>query len=338
MGFHIKSFLFALAGLFFTCAAHAQCCECEEYDGCYGGEENIGTPEAPQCYPCGNYDCGFCDWCADFTDGCPAGVPAGRLCKRIQTNCGGINGCVKYELCNPNNGLAGVYFAGPENTCHIEGNGTAAECQPNTVSCSVFPIDHFDIGWNCEQSAQSGIAEWKPAPNILAWDTKNCSCLVRNRNMTVAQYGQLVADVHCQNANADFYVEDEYRYSTRSVNGSVNYSIGRKYCSKCHPGYLPFVEPSPNDGIVLRPENAPSGNWGTYKCQNMVEVPNYADGCDIDWTVSMGAVTNSCQKSCPTGMETIENGATSIDDCVPDVNQTYSDGTGTFTLGTERCP
>ncbi len=307
-------------------------CECVPCDDGYTSN-GLGVVYDSACNMPSNSGC-YEQPCAGHDFPCPSYFSENMRCKKLDYAC--PSGCGVYSVCNIQNGEI-VYSDFMDGSCHIEGNGAAAECQPNTVSCSVFPIDHFDIGWNCEQSAQSGTAEWKSEPNILAWDTKNCSCLVRNRNMTVAQYGQLVADVHCQNANADFYVEDEYRYSTRSVNGSVSYSIGRKYCSKCHPGYLPFVEPSPNDGIVLRPENAPSGNWGTYKCQNMVEVPNYADGCDIDWTVSMGAVTNSCQKSCPAGMETIENGATSIEDCVPDVNQTYNDSTGTFTLGTERC-
>ena len=323
-----------MAGLFFTCAAHAQCCECEEYDGC-PGQENIGTPEAPQCYPCGNVDCSFCDWCADFTDGCPVGVPAGRLCKRIQTNCGGINGCEKYELCNPNNGLAGVYFAGPENTCHIEGNGTAAECQPNTVSCNTFPIMTTYVYYAVTQNDQTGNATWNG--DNSAWDTINCKLNSMNKSVSTFTVGGQTVPVHCDDLNVVGVVSTAYQFFPRTVFEPVYYNLTRFYCEKCQAGYLPNIQSSPNAGANLFPEGY-DGAYGVMMCDEQVHAPNYAPGCTIPYPLNSSSVPDVCRVPCPAGMETIENGATSIDACVPDVNQTYSDGTGTFTLGTERCP
>ena len=328
MGFHIKSFLFALAGVFFACAAHAQCCECEEYDGC-PGQENLGTLENPQCYPCGNVDCSFCDWCADFTDDCPAWVPAGRLCKQIQTNCGGVAGCTKYELCNPNNGLAGVYFVGPENTCHIEGNGAAAECQPNTVSCNQFGIETNFALLGVQQSEQTGPASW----NGNAWDTGACKLNATNKSVMSV----VGLDIYCDDFNIVAEVTEENRYRTQSLLGQpVYYTLIRNYCKKCHAGYLPVVKQSPDMGVYLAPENV-SSQYGVAFCSNVVHAPNYAPGCMIPYPLNSSSVPDVCRVPCPGGMETIENGATSIEDCVPDVNQIYHDDTGTFTLGTERC-
>lgn len=257
-----------------------------------------------------------CYWepCVGYDATCPLYLNADYRCKQLN-NYDCPSGCHVYSVCNSTNGEI-VYPTFVDGCAyHIEGNA----CYSNSRDCKDFPIQ----GAYFTNYLPSGQASWE----LDKWDVSGCRYDVQDIGFVFA---------NCPKYTMYSKVSSENSH-VASVSSRITYTTERQYCSKCPPGYLPFVEPSPNDGIVLRPENAPSGNWGTYKCQNMVEVPNYADGCDIDWTVSMGAVTNSCQKPCPEGMETIENGATSIEDCVPDVNRTYSDGTGTFTLGTERC-
>ena len=300
-------------------------CECRSCPAGQTSDGSGGLYYCPSIYPTSPYGDSGCYQvpCAGYNSPCPSYLNSNYRCKELDYGCPSGSGCGVYSVCNIQNGNI-VFASYIDGACHIE-NGD--ECQPNTVLCSIFPIDHFDVGWNCEQSEQTGNAEWVSAQG--AWDTNNCKCSVGNKDIAMA-------DVNCQNANADFYVKEADRYRTSSVKDCVNYSFSRKYCSKCYPGYLPFIEVSPNDGIILRP--ASNGNWGTYKCQNMVPAPYYADGCDINFSLSSGTdAQNACKKSCPSYMETVENGAKDESDCLPKGSQSYEDGSGSFRLGTNMC-
>ena len=324
MRFHIRYICVALLGAVMACPAYAQCCDCEEYDGCPFGDENIGSSEYPECHGCGYaYDCSFCNWCADFTDTCPPGVPSGRVCKVVTPNCGQISGCTKYELCNPNNGLAGVFFV-PVDVCHLE-NDT---CYANTRSCASFDISVVYGAWNCRKTDQQGDAGWDADEN--AWNTSGCSCSFADRDIEMDMANTVTK---CRKANASYYVADDQKFSTKGVTYPVYYTPKRQYCAKCYAGYLPTVVNSPQGEVYFAPSN--NSQYGVRVCGTMVPAPNYAPGCDIPSVLSSNAMPTGCMETCPTGMETIENGASSVNDCVPNGATTYTDETGTFRLGTD---
>lgn len=325
----IKYIFVALVGVFVVCAARAQCCECEENDGCGLGETNDGNLEYPDCHQCYyGTDCGFCNYCTGFTD-CPEGAPAGRKCKQIQENCGDITECTKYELCNPNNGASGTYWAS-SGVCHVEGS----TCYANERACSLFDVSADYGQWSCQKSHQTGNARWRPGEN--AWDTSDCQCSMTNMNIDTT----LGTTVKCQNANATYRVTDAYKYRTATVTDSVYYIPARRYCAQCYPGYIPHtVSPFSTwyDGgeihSLIQYPNGVGGLYGVVVCDNLVPAPYYADGCVIDWTKSSGpAAQNACKMSCDAGMETIENGATGANYCGPG-GTTYTDATGTFRIG-----
>lgn len=301
---------------------------------CPSGQTSDGTGYVSYCpNQYGNSGCYTpTDLCPGYdVSVCPSGVGSGKKCKEVS---GCPNGCHKYEICDTTTGaITNEVTPTGTNGCHIE-RGT--HCEYNTTPCSTFVIDHFFIGWNCDQGAQIGTAEWKT--NKSAWDTKNCTCAVRDRNITAAEYGPVAADAKCQNANADFYVEESYRYGTTSIDGSVIYSVERLYCKQCYPGYLPFIVPSPNDGVDMRPASEPAGDWGTSQCTIQVSAPYYADGCIVDWGASTGALAvNECKNSCPAGMILNVNGATGPDQCEVDPSQRFTDNTGMFIIGEGQC-
>lgn len=268
------------------------------------------------------------DHCPGYTT-CPSGVGgSGKKCKEV-SGCS-VTGCQRYAICNTSNGAITYQITGP---CHLEGSS----CYSNTVPCSTFDIDHWAVGWNCDKSAQVNNATWNANKN--AWDTKNCTCSVVDRNLV--SYGGVSAEHNCIKANADFYVPDANRYLTTSVTGSVYYAFLRQFCRQCAPGYLPTIINSPSSGVSYRPEST-SGNWGTYECKTPVRAPNYADGCEVDFSKPTGndAVTSSsCTKSCSAGYATQGDGATSENDCEFDTSALFHDATGDFTLGNmTNCP
>lgn len=268
--------------------------------------------------------------CDGYDDTCPSGVESDKKCKQVS---GCPNSCQKYEICDINTGAITV-GAYPINSCHLEG-GSA--CYSNTVPCSTFVVDHFAVGWNCDDDAQVNDATWNATRN--AWDTINCSCSVVDRDI-VHDVGGAAADVHCIKANADFYVADADRYRTTSVEGSVVYSFRREFCRQCEAGYLPQITNSPDSyGIILRPAGS-SGNWGVIQCNTVVRAPYYADGCIINFNLSNGTAAindSNCSKTCPAGTIIEDDGATSADQCVTDPSQRFTDRTGTFTIGAGMC-
>lgn len=248
-------------------------------------------------------------------------------CRLIEQNCSGISQCKKYEACQKTGQYAGStwYVAGPSDICHVE-NGV---CFENTVPCSVFDIDAAYGAWTCDKGAQSNDAYWKPAPTN-AWDTSGCKCNVVDKDIDI-DAGDTV--IKCKKANAVYYVADVDRYRTKKVSDNVHYTPERRYCAECYPGKIPNVIVAQSDGIWNRPDN--TGNWGAWRCGQDVYKPQYADGCIIDfsipnWEAAIGS--ENCVKTCPTGFETEENGATSVGDCVSQYSETYEDSTGTFVL------
>ena len=253
---------------------------------------------------------------------CPDGYPESDV-GTPQT----INDCYKLDNCK--------YYHGGQvadgEGYHVENN----TCYPNTRACSDFVVDHFAVGWNCDQWAQVGNAEWRPSEN--AWDTKNCTCSVVDRDI-VHDVGGVAADGHCIAANSDFYVTDADRYRTTSVNDHVRYSFRHQFCRQCEPGYLPKIENAQVNGVYLRPGN--DGNWGVVTCDEQVQTPYYSDRCVIDFNLSTGnAAQDGCRKPCPDGFATESDGATSVTYCQYDGHTTYTDDTGSFYIGSlEDCP
>ena len=318
MGFYSRFFI----ALFAVCAvggAWAECCWCDcPADGClcpsgidFDGYDDYGTPICVN--PCPNADCSYCDeqpgqYCDSsvWTSACPGLGPEYR-CKVIQQNCG--YGCKKYQSCNSTNGNLGPDVV--SENCHMEGQ----TCYTNTRACSEFSnrTENGDI--SCAQTAQQHQATW----NGTTWNVGGCSCDIVD-----------MAFDACDKFNARFYISQENQ-TVPSATDRIIYTMSHKYCSKCHPGYLPSLVVSPqSNGILTRPDN--NGSWGVVTCSTQVTAPDYAPGCTINFNKTEATVMASCRQECPTGFETEENGATSINDCEPKYNVTYEDGTGTFVL------
>lgn len=273
--------------------------------------------------PSGQIPNNSCNGCVDAIpipthctgyDDCPSGVgDANSKCKAID---GCPLSCQKYEICNTTNGAITTGISG---NCHIEGNA----CYSNTRNCKDFPIDYFMAhGNDCEQNAQTGTAKWENN----TWDTKNCACTVTARP---------VSFYNCQQTYIGFSVSDADRYETQTANNSVIYHVDYLYCTKCAPGWLPDSVNSPDDnGVIMRPV-PPDGSWGVYQCKTKVSKPYFSTGCTIDFSTSALNVSN-CQETCNTGLTITTDGATSANACIPD-STTYRDGTGTFTLGPDKC-
>ena len=96
-------------------------------------------------------------------------------------------------------------------------------------------------------------------------------------------------------------------------------------------GVFAILEPSPYDGVVIAPVGADSSQYGVRVCQNMVHAPYYTSGCTISYPLN-NPESNMCRMECPTGLETVINGAESSADCLP-TDMSYEDSTGTFRLG-----
>ena len=335
-----KFLIFMVLGAIFAGrAAWAQCCWCEDNDGCPEGQEIydgqcVGTWGS--CCLC--EDMTYCDqqcggqgqYCASFTESCP-GLSANYKCKLSYDVCsvGSEDGCRGYKSCDSLTGILGPDTI-MEN-CHRE---TSGSCYSNTRACSVFDIDVAYGAWTCSKNSQTGSAQWTPSED--AWDTSGCGCNVVNKDIDMDIANTVVK---CKKANAVYYVADSDKYATKKVSDYVHYSTKRRWCAKCYPGYLPVTDGSPDSyGIYLRPNN--NDNWGVASCATQVIVPDYAPGCTINFGLATGDdVMAECRGICPTGFETEANGATSISDCVSQYTETYEDSTGTFVLTSlDSCP
>ncbi len=341
----------AVCGVFVHCVAFAATCpvgqyyECGEdpFSGhctececvsCPSGQTSDGWGRVDYCPdPVG--DTGCHPWCQDYNE-CPNGIGGNnQKCKVITgaDGCPSSSGCTKYELCNISNGAITYKVT---SGCHLEGYRKDI-CQPNTVPCSIFSIDHFAIGWNCEQNTQVGEATWQPDKS--AWDTKNCSCEFTNRDLT-SHESPPVAELHCKSANARHHVLEAHRYSTTEVDSAVRYSFDWEYCSKCKAGYIPKIQPAVSNGIYLRPDH--NGSWGVTECAEQVSAPYYTDTSKfINFSLPTGqAAIDDYVQHCPIGTMTNQDGATSASACTAlNMSQRYQDETGIFTItSTAQCP
>ena len=338
MGFCGRFFIALLAvcivrGAWANCECDDGMCSANEYcNRIIEVDHGHAVVSSTECTPCpmgsvpanGCYSCEASNVCYGYDDLCPTGIATGAKCKKNTTTC--PSPCLYYEICYP--WLPATQMEELViGACHIENN----TCYSNTRACNKFAMDQVEVGWTCDQAVQQGNAEWTSSEN--AWDTKNCTCSVVDRDI-VHDVGGVAADSHCIAANSDFNVTDADRYTTTSVNDYVRYSFKRRFCRQCEPGYLPFIDSSPSNGIILRPENGPDGNWGAYKCQDMVAAPDYADGCMINFGLPTGGdARDACRKPCPDGFATEGPGATSVEECRYDGYTTYTDSTGTFYIG-----
>ena len=263
-------------------------------------------------------------YCENFANNCPEGahIPSGYKCKAVASLC--PNDCSKYEICDPSNGETEYIVTG---SCHLENN----RCIENEVDCSVFNINVVYGEWTCDKNSQTGQAYWSWFED--AWDTSECHCSVTNKQIDI-DAGNTVT--RCDKANAHYVVKPEDKYKTKKLTDSVYYTPERQYCSKCHAGYLPHIESSPNDGVYILPAGV-SSSYGVRLCDTTVVAPNYAPGCDIPYPLNSTDVPGTCAETCPENMATFDDGATSENDCLPTGAVTYNDSTGAFRLGTNVC-
>lgn len=318
--FRIRCIFVALVSVFVMYSAYAQCCDCDEYDGCALGDENIAG-SGVECHPCSYmYNCDYCNWCDGFTDHCPSGVPGWSLCKIVTQNCGQVSGCTKYEICNPNNGVQGTFFV-PSNVCHLE----SGICYPNERACSEFDVTVVGGSgdWTCKKEYQSGNAYWMDEEGLYSyWRVDNCSC--NKSDLAVTTSGCAVGVVK----------HDLNSPTVPFATTPIPYTQTQRYCSKCVAGKIPQQTSTLSSGGVTFAPSSNSG-WGSYSCKN-VSKPKYSDDCTVRFDVGYTAAVAFCEKSCDSHMETKSDGATSADACLPDSTE-YEDGIGKFTLGTDKC-
>lgn len=323
MGFRGRFFI-ALLAVCVAKGAWAQCCWCEQSDGCLVGQEPYDGQcvgdwgDCCLCYDDCEYICGpggpYCD---TFQDQCPSGLGGEYRCKVIDQDCG--SGCKKYKTCDSTNGNVGPDVV--SENCHIENN----TCYSNTRACSDFSSSVYNFG-QVTCSTQNGNAVW----NSGKWNVSGCSCDVPsvsnnlNNYFRCTQFGTHVGLYPNQNV--------------QSVDDSILYMVDRLYCEKCPAGYLPTITDASSGDIYARPENT-SGNWGVITCGIQVQAPYYSDGCVIDFNLSTDDMMAECRKQCPDGFETEAPGATNVEDCQYDGHTTYTDETGTFYIGSlDDCP
>lgn len=337
--------------VFFGNAVFADTCEPGQYMAFAMESSAYGDYCEHECEPCNcadgqtcdgtgwyNYDCpnmelggdkGCTDLCLGYDD-CPEGVgDSGKKCKEV-SDC--PNGCHKYEICDTTTGEISQYMDG---NCHMEGN----TCYANTRECKMFYIDRQHGNWECQQSQQTGNAEWDS--DLQKWYVGDCTCSFSDRDINSVGIGDDI--IKCQKAAAEYIVWPGMVYEN-DVGGAIYYVPTRMYCDKCYPGFLPDIvaasETWQNAGISITTRYNPGTNntWGVWKCKTPVTAPNYADGCVIDWTKPTGnAAINACKKSCDAGMIIDEDGATGPDWCEVDPSQRFTDNTGMFIIGEGQC-
>jgi len=332
----INLFIIAIV-CFIPFASFGDMCECAGIT-CGAGQfcdEYYNWGEEDPTYSCAvclngqvpNASCNGCEYCGpEYTLTCPGddGSSAWSTikCKVVANDCDGISGCTKYEACNRGN--HGNKWFVVSDSCHME-NGT---CYSNQRNCSLFgeynllPVDGTQF---------SGVAEWVAQGGGYKWDVGNCTSRAENKEY---------AFTNCDRFSFHGIVRSQNRYIA-NVQSKITYTTEWAYCSKCKPGAVLTIMNSPTDGVVYRPTDIP-GNWGGSYCWEPVHAPNYADGCEIDFSKPTGeaAVTSSsCTKSCYAGYATQEDGATSENDCEFDTSALFHDATGDFTLGNmTNCP
>ncbi len=308
MGFFGKFFV----AIFVVCAAHGAWAT-----GCTGNKQNCadGKYNRYGCVvgglmPVTGYEC----------VSCPAPFDKSGTTQQTIEDCYVEQHCGTGETC-------ALYYGNQSGTCqnstgntgnyHLELVNNSAVCYANTRACSKFSNRTENDDIVCARSAQQNQAFW----NETGWNVGGCSCNIVD-----------MAFDACDKFNARFYISQENQI-VPSATDRITYTMSHKYCSKCHPGYLPKIETSAQiNGVYVRPENSGSGNWGVVTCSTQVTAPDYAPGCIINFNETEAAVMASCRQECPTGFETDEAGAESISDCVAQYTPDFEDQTGRFVL------
>lgn len=218
---------------------------------------------------------------------------------------------------------------------HFENN----ICYPNTRDCKEFDVDvGLDSGaWTCKKEYQTGEATWSSEGGSL-WDVSDCAC--DKYNLDVLADGCKIGVVEHVRLGSG---------NVQHATDKISYVQHRRYCSKCYPGYVPKIDDAYyqvstsfwNTTITYenyyQPDNSNQTNWGTYRCEK-VSAPFYATGCSINFTESnFNSVLNICRSQCDSNLTITTNGATSADSCAPDSDIKYTDSTGEFTLGPDKC-
>ncbi|MBQ6736442.1 MAG: hypothetical protein IJQ90_03055 [Alphaproteobacteria bacterium] len=300
------------------------CSECECVS-CPAGQTSDGSGAlyyCPNIYPTSPYGDSGCyePPCSGYDSTCPSYFNYDFRCKELM-ECPAGSGCAVYAVCNVTTGEI-VHQSFVYGQCHTEGD----TCYENETDCSSFEMSVDHGAWTCSKSSQTGRAYWFETEN--AWNTSECRCSVTNKNIDMDIANTVVK---CEEANASYSVASADVYRTKKITDSVYYTAERQYCTKCYPGYLPYVETSPLDGLIIAPAGVNSA-YGVRVCKNMVSKPYYTPGCDINYPLNNPG-SHMCREDCPDNMETVENGATSESDCLPR-GVLYEDETGFFKLGT----
>lgn len=346
MGFRIKFFVLCAVLFGTVCPGYADMCQCG-YPGnmCdtsqHCVEQQYWDPDAQMwdydyfCEECpaglvhNPNDCFTCiqSRCEGYGD-CPAGVGGnGKKCNEVSGGCPNGTGCREYEVCDMANGAITYEVTG---SCHIE---EVAMCQPNNVSCNQFPIESQFAYFSIVPNDQNGTAEW--SFEKVAWNTINCKLNATNKNLSTITVMGHTLEIQCKNFNVMGEVRGETnQYRTKTVYDPVYYSLTRNYCAKCREGYLPKPQPSPDASVYYVPAGYDSSPYGVMFCDALVPAPYYAPGCTIPYPLNSSSMPEVCRVPCPDNMETVVNGATSINDCVP-TGVTYNDSTGSFRLGSD---
>lgn len=364
----MKRFLFVLIAVFMLDVAfvprwvHAACSLNDPDDGCPCGQENTNNPGEPTwCTDCGAY--ADCDpepeipWCelGEYLkwngsrwvcDRCPDKYPNSPQHQAHLVSCYIENTTVCGDYC--------MLYADGHTQCNGSAVGKHLEydendnlvCYNDNLPCSDFATN------GCTQSSQSGAAHWKQIMNsdnvihnpweyaiqfYYAWDVNECKC---EQSVNLSNYnctGKRSALLN-NNVVTDMLGRGSYEQAVYSRRDTIKYRPGTNYyCTHCDAGKYPRIFDKTN---VPRPYSACSKNDdGVYiacACSD-VEVGFYSDGCNIEYPLNSEIVPNACHIQCPDDMTTLNPGASSQNECVPDGEQIYCDETGCFHLGQNAC-
>ena len=348
-----------LFGFLFVCVfgmtadmrAFGQCCWCEDYDGCELGADNISALDSPDCQPanCNNYDCSYCDENPEnppddggSTGICPGygdcdGVPSNSLhsnpgncrCKSFNVNCDGqsVSG---WHICSATPSGERYYDIFNESGYHFEGD----VCYSNERECAKFNVNVTGASgaWTCKKEYQTGTANWTSDGNGK-WNVSGCEC--NKYDLDIPGDGCKVGVVEHVNLSTNI----------QNATDKINYFQGRRYCDTCYPGKVPKRGNATYQALVpimtlsYQPEGTSQRNWGTYRCEQVL-APYYATGCKINFNkANFIEALNECQQQCDDNyyLTITANGATSADSCAPDSDIKYTDSTGEFILGPDKC-
>lgn len=320
--------------------ALAACSWNDPDDGCQCGQENTNNPGEPiWCTDCGMYtDCnvpedncdpgeylatnGACTACPDKYPNSPGGNI-------------GINKCFVTKQCG--SALCQLYYNGTQH-CDIAyleyDNAGTLRCKSGPKDCHDFNFtNNFDanvtnpVSMTWQKTNQMGQATWYAGSG--GWNVENCRLQKDNVSITGSK-----------NCNGTIWRSwAEAVWNADAGHYDINYTgDDRYYCTQCVEGKMPTIVSAPDGqaGYGCVWNESGGGSYVACACSD-VELGFYSDGCDINYPLDSQTVPNACHKQCPTGMTTLNPGASGVNDCVPDGSGLYSDLTGWFRLGSTRC-